>query len=235
MPTILIADQGGLFRALETSPSLRSACKLVSVKSSSDLLSIASTDTPDLFLLDADQFGSSAVDCIRRIKADRTLAAVPIIMAAREGSAIQGLLGERDRLFTKPVRPDEVGAVLQGVLPLARRAGRRVPLSVPVVCTLDDRETVRARTKDLASGGIFLKTPWEPERGTKFRATFVLPAPSRRTAEDVEISAMFEVVRRVGPDEPDLIAGVGATIVEISETDAGWLRKFVGAGAGAER
>lgn len=232
MPTILIADDAGLFQALETSPTLRSACRLIPVRSASDLLARASTDAPDLFLLDADQFGASGRECIRSLKADRRLASVPIILAAREPGLFEPMMGERDRLFAKPLRYDEVGKALKRVLPLARRRSPRVPVSVPVTCRVGGEDPVRTRSKDLASGGLFLRTPWEPARGTRFMATFKLPARGGAPAEDgEEISAVCEVVRLVGSDEADQMAGVGAAIVEISEPDAGRLKRFVGSGA----
>jgi CheY-like chemotaxis protein len=206
MPTILIADEAGLFVALETTPILRAGCNLVSVRSPGELLARASTLSPDLFLLDADLLGPSTRDCIRSIKADRKLSKVPIVIAARDPGPLEGVLSNLDRIFAKPVPPDELGGTLKTVLPLARR-----------------RRTVRARCKDVAAGGIFIKTPWDPPCGTRFLATFSLPAGS--------ISATCEVVRLVGETELDMIPGVGATIVRISEPDAGLLREFVGAAA----
>jgi CheY-like chemotaxis protein len=228
MPTILIADDAGLFLALETSPSLRSACRLVTVRSAGELLARASTDSPDLFMLDADQFGSAAAkDCIRLLKADRLLAGIPIVIAARDTALFQPLLGRRDRAFAKPLQTDEVGAALKTILPLARRTSPRIPVSVPVICLVDESTTVRARSKDLASGGLFLRTPWEPPCGTRFRADFTLPEGE----EVAGISALCEVVRLVGQGEPDLIAGIGAAIIEISDSDAMRLRRFVGSSA----
>jgi CheY-like chemotaxis protein len=223
MPTILIADEAGLFVALETTPILRAGCNLVSVRSPGELLARASTLSPDLFLLDADLLGPSTRDCIRSIKADRKLSKVPIVIAARDPGPLEGVLTNLDRIFAKPVPPDELGGTLKTVLPLARRRSRRVALSAAVTCTVAPDRTVRARCKDVAAGGIFIKTPWDPPCGTRFLATFSLPAGS--------ISATCEVVRLVGETELDMIPGVGATIVRISEPDAGLLREFVGAAA----
>ncbi len=228
MPTILIADDTGLFLALETSPALRSACSLKTVRSATELLARASTAAPDLFLLDGDLLGPGVGECLRKIKADRRLASVPIVIATATPDRIAPLLGPRDRLFSKPVPPDELGAALTQLLPLARRAGPRVALSVPVTCVPEGEthEPIRGRARDVASGGIFISTPWEPSPGTRFVARFALPRP-RGGSPSGTISLRCEVIRRVGPEEADRIIGVGAAIVEISEADALLLRAFI--------
>jgi CheY-like chemotaxis protein len=232
MPTILIADETGLFLALETSPALRSACSLTTVRSAADLLARAATTSPDLFLLDGDQLGAAAADCLRKIKADRRLAEVPIVIACSAPGRIAPLLGARDRVFAKPVPPDELGAALTQLLPLARRANPRVPLSVPVTCVPEGRagETIRGRARDVAAGGIFISTPWEAPAGTRFVATFALPS-GRGRRDAATISPRCEVIRRVGREEADRICGLGAAIVEISESDARLLRAFIGSAA----
>jgi CheY-like chemotaxis protein len=228
MPTILIADEAGLFVALETTPILRAGCEIVPVHSAGELLARAATRAPDLFLLDADLLGRQARECIRSLKADRKLSAVPIVIAARDLSALELLLSERDVAFRKPVSPDSVGAALKSLLPLARRSGPRVPVSVSVTCRIDGK-TLRLRTKDVGEGGLFLKTDDDLPRGTRFEASFALREPGRVARESHAISALCEVVRRVEPEAVDLIAGVGAAFVRIAEPDAGFLRRFVSA------
>jgi uncharacterized protein (TIGR02266 family) len=230
MPTILIADDAGLFVALETSPVLRAGCQIVPVRSARDLLARASTLSPDLFLLDAELLGNQTRSCLRSLKADRKLSGVPIVIAARDPSSIQIELSEQDVAFAKPVQPEAVGAALKNLLPLARRSSRRVPLSVAVVCRLRGR-TLRLRTKDLGAGGLFLKTPDDLPRGTRFTADFSLPDPDERGRGQRPISATCEVVRRVDPEEHDLIAGVGARFVRMDDFDAGFLERFITAEA----
>jgi PilZ domain-containing protein len=229
MPTILIADEEGLFVALETTPVLRAGCRLVSIRSAGELVARASTVVPDLMLLDADIMGPGLLASLRSLKADRTLRAVPIVIAARDGGALERYLSPADVVFQKPVSPEEVGAALKRLLPVARRTSQRVRISLPVVCRIDGRRVI-LRTKDLGSGGIFLKTPRDLPCGTRFEAEFSLPDPVASGGAHA-ISAMCEVVRRVDPDEPDMIPGVGASFVSIAEPDARFLLRFVSAGS----
>lgn len=226
MPTILIADEAGLFLALETSPVLRAGCLLVPVHSCEELLARASTRPPDLFLLDADLLGRNARECLRSLKADRTLSGVPIIIAARETTDLELLLSDRDMAFTKPVAPDAIGEALRTLLPLARRAGARIPVSVKVTIRLGPR-TMKVSTKDVGEGGLFLKTADDMPAGTRFKASFALPEPGDMQGPAHPISADCEVVRRVDPEETDLIAGVGAAFIHIADSDAGFLKRFV--------
>ena len=227
MPTILIADEAGLFVALETTPVLRAGCRLVTVRSANELVARASTVGPDLFLLDADMMGPGLGRSLRSIKADRRLRSVPVVIAARESAGLGQLLSERDVVLEKPVSPEAVGAALKRLLPVARRRSQRVHIILPVTCRFGSRR-VTLRTKDVGSGGLFLKTPRELACGTRFEATFSLPDP-RIQGSARPISAMCEVVRRVDPDESDLIPGVGAAFVKIGRTDAGFLKRFVSA------
>lgn len=228
MPTILIADEGGLFVALETSPVLRIGCQLVAIRSAKELPAQAATASPDLILLDADHLGFGLREGLRAIKEDRKLRNVPIVLAAADTESWRRWVGAGDLVLKKPVPPEDVVAALKRLLPLPRRAGPRVPLSVPVVCRLGRRKLI-LHLKDVASGGVFIKTPEELSCGTRFEATFPLPDPGKGEGVTHTVSATCQVVRRVTPEEEDLIAGVGAAFVEIGTVDVGFIERFVSA------
>ncbi len=229
MATILIADEAGLFVALETAPVLRVGCRLIPVRSPKELIARASTLTPDLILLDADLMEPGLPSCLRGLKADRKLRSVPIVIAAVEPSRYQGCVSDGDVVFQKPVSPEEVGAALRFLLPVPRRVSPRIPMSVSVVCRFGARR-MTFKTKDVGAGGLFLKTQRRLPCGTKFEATFHLPDPGRAEGSLHAISAMCEVVRRVEPEEVDLIAGVGASFVQIGSEEARFIERFVAAG-----
>jgi len=229
MATILIADDEGLFVALETTPVLRAGLTLIPVRSSRDLLCHASTRQPDLILLDADILEPGLLSSLKSLKADRRLSSVPIVLAAREPARFRNALGGGDVVFGKPVDPETLGAALKFLLPVPRRGGARIALSVPVTCRIGGR-TITLKTKDVGPGGVFLKTQKGPACGTRFEATFQLPCPSAMEFDQVVISAVCAVVRRVGPEETDLIAGVGAAFVAIEKHDEERLKRFVASG-----
>jgi hypothetical protein len=226
MPTILLADEAGLFVALETTPVMRAGCRLVSIRTARELLARAATVVPDILLLDADVLGPGLKQGLKRLKADRRLRSVPIVIAASNPDAYDEVLSDRDILLAKPVGPEKVAGALKKLLPLARRGGSRVKISVPVICSMGGRRFT-VRTKDVGISGFFLKTPRDLAPGATFEATFSLPDPD---GDSRPISATCEVVRRVDPEEDDLIAGIGATFVQIGKADAGFLKRFVSAG-----
>lgn len=228
MPTILLTDEAGLFVALEMAPVLRAGCRLVSIRTARELLARASTVVPDIFLLDADVLGPGLKQGLRRLKADRRLRTVPIVIAASDPHAYDEILSDRDILLGKPVGPERVAGALKKLLPVARRECTRVKISVPVICSMGGRRFT-VRTKDVGTRGFFLKTPRDLPPGATFEATFSLPDPDLR-GDSRPISATCEVVRRVDPEEDDLIAGIGATFVQIEKADAGFLKRFVSAG-----
>jgi len=226
MPTILIADEAGLFVALETTPVLRAGCTLVAIHSTQELLASASTRSPDLFLLDADFLGRGTRSCLRSLKADRRLASVPIVIAARDTADLDPVLTENDVSFAKPISPEAVGAALKRLLPIARRGSRRVPVSINVTCKVGGR-TVKLRTKDVGAGGFFLKTSKGMPRGTRFEASFSLPGEEPGRKDALPLTATCEVVRLVEPEEDDRIPGFGAVFVALPETAGKILRQFV--------
>jgi CheY-like chemotaxis protein len=231
MPTILIADAGGLFIALETSPVLRIGCRLVPIRSAKEMPTQAATEAPDLILLDADHLGSGLRAGVRALKEDRRLDHVPIVIAANDGESCRRMLSAKDVVLQKPIAPEDVVATLKRLLPLPRRASPRVPLAVPVHCKIG-RRNVTLRLKDLASGGIFVRTPDSLSCGTRFEATFPLPDPEAGEGATRTISATCEVVRRVTSEEEDLIAGVGASFVQIANVDASLVERFVASARG---
>ncbi|MBI3450956.1 MAG: PilZ domain-containing protein [Acidobacteria bacterium] len=119
---------------------------------------------------------------------------------------------------------------LKKLLPLPRRAGPRVPLAVPVVCHLG-RRRVTLQLKDIASGGVFIRTPEALTRGTRFDAIFSVPDPIADGSVSHTISATCEVVRHVSADDADLIPGVGVAFVKIDRVEAGHVQRFVAAAA----
>lgn len=225
MPTILIADESGLFVALETSPVARCGCRLVAIRSSRELVPRAGTESPDLILLDAEMMEPGLRAGIRALKGDRRLRNVPLILAAADPGAYHALLGDRDVVLAKPIAPEEIGSALKRLLPVARRRGPRAPVSVSVSCRIGGQR-VTMRSKDVGPGGIFLRTPKDLEKGTRFTASFSLPDAASRGREARSISAECEVVRRVHPEEIDRIPGIGAVFLDLDEADEAFLRSF---------
>jgi hypothetical protein len=103
-----------------------------------------------------------------------------------------------------------------------------VPLSVPVECRIG-RRRVTLRIKDVASGGVFIKTPDTLTCGTRIETRFPLPDPEGAEGVTNMISATCEVVRLVTAEEGDLIAGVGASFVQIERADARLIERYVAA------
>ena len=230
IPIILISDEAGLFVALETSPVLRIGCTLVPIRSAAELPAQAATVSPDLILLDAECLGDALHPALKTLKLDRKLQHVPIIVATKDAARCRSWVSATDVVLPKPVDPDTVVTNLKKLLPLPRRAGPRVPLSVPVVCHLG-RRRVTLKLKDIASGGVFIRMPEALTRGTRFDATFAVPDPVAGGSVSHTISATCEVVREVRADDADLIPGVGVAFVKIDRTEAGHVRRFVSAAA----
>src|SRR5882672_1051037 len=143
MPTILIADEGDLFVALETSPVLRIGCRLVSIRSAKELPTQAATVSPDLILLDADYLRTGLREGLRALKSDRKLRSVPIVIAATDAESCREWVAADDLVFSKPVSPEDV------VGALALRGSGSSLLSAP---TTSSGDTGFENTRSSAEG-----------------------------------------------------------------------------------
>ncbi len=117
-PTVLVCDDEDVLRALVRA-SL-DGYRVVEARDGDESLLVARGERPDLILLDMMMPGRSGIDVLRDLRADPTLAAIPVVMLTARTQLGDREAAERagaDRFLGKPFSPQELAALVDELLP----------------------------------------------------------------------------------------------------------------------
>jgi uncharacterized protein (TIGR02266 family) len=227
MSKILVTDDADLILALQESFLRRGDHEVLTTASATETLARVVQEQPDVVLLDARMDGSRGLECCRRLKADSMLKRIPVIMVADKEGLEACTAAGADAVIARPVSMPAVLRAVRQCLGLAERSAVRCNVSLKVDYYSGKRDGV-GYTKDLSTGGLFLKSddPFLP--GDLLQMIFGLPAPERPT-----IHASGSVVRTVpGERDSHLIPGVGVRFDGLSTRDRKDIAAFVEARGG---
>lgn len=211
---ILVADEADLLLLLQGSFLNRAECELVTADSTAETLERAAAEQPALVVIDADLDDSTGVDCCRRIKTDRRLGDLPVVLVAGKTQLEACRAAGADEVVCRPLTREGLSETLGKRLSLPARTSLRRPLSVKVDYVAGDRQGL-ARTKDISADGLFLESLEPFVVGEELRMTFTLLSGGLPT-----IRAAGTVVRAVSadPDSP-VFPGVGVRFGPLSPRD----------------
>lgn len=116
-PKVLVCDDEDVLRALVRA-SLN-GYDVIEARDGGEALLVARGERPDLILLDMMMPGRSGIDVLRDLRADPTLAAIPVVMLTartqpgdREAAAGAGA----DRFLGKPFSPHDLAELVSELL-----------------------------------------------------------------------------------------------------------------------
>jgi len=224
MSRVLMVDDAGLFRVLEASFLRRLGCEIVRAQDGPDLIRKATDSAPSLILLDAQKADLDGPGCVRALKSDPALCAIPILVVTTSDGVRGCCEAGADATLARPFESGALELALSSLgrvghrLDARRSAGGWVRMANP-------RGPRRGRLKDISRTGLFLALaeplPLQESIGVSLR----LPGPDGER----QVRAQGVVVRQVAPD-PDshLIAGVGVHFTEIDPRDETHIDHYVG-------
>ena len=218
-----MVDDAGLFRMLEASFLRRLGCEIQRARDSTDIMRKASDGAPSLILLDAQKSGLDGAGCVRALKSDPSLRAIPVLVVASGEDVKACCEAGADATLTRPLEPGALELALSSLDRLAHREGLRrsaagwVRLDAPP-------GPVRGRLKDISRSGLFVALPEPLPTDQRIGVSLRVPGPDGQR----QVRAQGVVVRQVRPD-PDshLIAGVGVRFVEIDPRDERYIDRYV--------
>jgi DNA-binding response OmpR family regulator len=126
LPSILIVEDDRDIAELVVHYLERAGYTTVTLASGADAMAHVRKSPPDLVLLDLMLPGQSGLEICRAMRADRSTAAIPIIMVtarAGETDRVSGLELGADDYITKPFSPKELVARVGALLRRAKRTG----------------------------------------------------------------------------------------------------------------
>ncbi len=218
--TVLLADDPTIFVAAHGSMLTRADARVVAASSATHALDKARAEQPVLAVLDADTWG---VEALRALRADPATASIPVLLLhARPRDPKVAA----DAWLARPIDPHELE---RAAARIARRQARAAARRHAALRTtyFHGARSARAFTKDVGTGGVFLRVRESLAVGEPVQLIVDLPGDPQSA-----VRAAGEVARLV-PSERDshLVPGIALRFLRISPRDRGKLARFVAAGA----
>lgn len=186
-----------------------------------DVLDLARRPGFDLIILDMPAPSAPALHLCRSLKVDPHTRSTPlIVVASEEASPAARSLGV-EAIVHRPIVAREYHAAIGRFVRLPKRRVRRHVSNLRIAYE-DEQDAGQAFTRDMSSGGAFLKTDRCPPIGARLRVRFSIPGADR----PIECEA---IVRRSAPADDERIATPGFAIefCGIDEADQDRLDRFL--------
>ncbi len=178
-----------------------------------EALILAAEDTPDLIILDWMIEGTSGIEVCRRLRRDKQIAHVPIIMlTAREteDDRVRGLETGADDYLTKPFSPRELLARIAAVMRRIRPALAGERVSVGDLMLDPVAHKVQCRGKDLKLGPteyrllkFFMESPGRVfSRGQLLDGVWGTSSDIELRTVDVHIRRLRKAIELGGAKDP---------------------------------
>jgi CheY-like chemotaxis protein len=222
MWTVLLADDPTIFVAAQGSMLTRVDAQVVTASSAAQALEKARSLELALAVLDADTWGT---DALRALRAHAETASVPVLMLSTRPADPR--IGA-DAWLARPLDPRELERTAARIARRAARTGLRRHAALRTTYFHGSR-ALRALTKDVGTGGLFLRVREGLPVGEPVQLILDLPGDPKSA-----VRAACEVARLV-PAERDshLVPGIALRFLRLSPRDRGKLARFVAGGADA--
>ena len=222
MSRVLMVDDAGLFRMLEASFLRRLGCEILRAHDGPDIIRKATDVEPSLILLDSQKPDLDGPGCVRALKSDPSLRAIPVLVVSGRDDVKACCEAGADLTLTRPLEPGALELALSSLGRLAHREGLRRTARgwVQIAGPSGPR---RARLKDISRTGLFLALPEPLSMDERIGVSLRVPGPEGQR----RVRAQGVVVRQVSRD-PDshLIPGVGVRFVEIDPDDESHIDRY---------
>lgn len=206
MLRILIADDSRFFRTIERQFLQKTPAQVAEAVDSDDLFAQLRSEKPQLLFLAFAIQPLHGAECCRKIKADPLLRDLPVVMVCDQNAPEQMVASQRAGCDATLVKPLDRHRFLQaGRQFLSGIREHRQPCFVTVRFDWEGR-TLRAKSLDISSGGVFVDSAADIPVGTMLSFEITMPGSG-----DV-VSCRGEIAwhnRRPNPFKPHYPNGFG--------------------------
>ena len=214
--TVLLVQDVAAFRDLETTFLRRHELRVIAAESGDAARQCAHSDPPQIVLVDFADAAASLALC-GELKADESLARVPVVLVLPRTSRAAGQAAGADAVIFKPVVQREFLDAVRRFVPLTERRARRTPVNLRFAWQTEGGVVGQSYSRDLSPSGAFLESERIPPLGCPMNLRF------RLEQAEPEIACLAHV-RNV----PELGAlGFGVEFADLSDADRQRLERFV--------
>ena len=216
MPSILLVDDAGLFRAAAGEVLKRTGCQALAAAGGTEALDLVRREHPQMVVVRAALKGMTGLDLCRVLKADPAFSRMPIVVVAAAGAEESAKAAGADAVLADPLNPDDLFAAIRRFLQVRPREEARSAVEWSITFW---REGVQhtGTIRDLSRGGFFVRTSVHQPVGARLEVSFDVPV--EHGVKNVVAEA---IVVRLGRS-PD--AGLGCRFFQLSAISRGYLEE----------
>jgi CheY-like chemotaxis protein len=205
MRSVLLVDNGTLFRDVARAVLRRTNCHLLTARTGTEALAVARREKPDLVFLEAEMEGMTGVDVCRVLKADKQFSHRPIVLVGGDEGA--GARAGADGFLKRDFTEEDFFETLRRHVNIFARDTARSAAGWSITFWRDGVQH-HGTIRDLSRGGFFVRTPAEQPIGARLEISFEMPveSPNRSIVGEA-------IVVRVGRD-PE--GGLGCRFFQLS-------------------
>ena len=212
---LLIVDDMKSFLDLERAFLRRAECHLLTAASGLEAIKVAQTERPDIIILDIEMPELDGVQATRILKANPSLASIPVIIFSSTSRKDEALAAGAEEFISKPVDEDRFLEIILKYVPLKFRKEERKKTDLRCRFTFD-HEQGEARIADISVSGALLSTETPMMVGQAVKLFFAMPVGA--IAKEIQAEAI--VIRKT-------TSGYGLGFSYISEGAKLYIADFV--------
>jgi len=214
-PDVLLVDESPFFLSIEKQFLRKSTVEVREARTAATALKLIEEKVPDMIYMAYDLPDQSGADFCRRLKADRKLRAIPLVLVCNEQNLDhqeQGRSAGCDAVLTKPLdrhRFLEIGrSFLSGIREQRRSCLIRVRARTA-------EQLFIAKGLDISRGGIFLDCAEQLKPGTLLQLEMQLSRPTEQGPWITVTGIVAWLNTKDKPFKPNHPVGFGVKFVDI--------------------
>ncbi len=216
MPSILLVDDSGVFRAAAEDVLRRADCDVLFAAGGTEALDVARRERPALIVVSSEMRGMTGADLCRVLKADPLSARIPIVLVVEAGGEAAAAKAGADAAIALPLDPDSLFTLLRRFLQVMPREEARSAVGWSVTFWRDGLQHT-GTIRDLSRGGFYVRTSSRQPVGARIEVSFDVPVE-----HGVRTVVAEAIVVRVGRDAD---RGLGCRFFQLSATSRAHLEE----------